>query len=152
MINISIFLYILGHGREVPLWWPPLWGLSIWLSPYFQACKSHDQIMPWPDYLKTKGNVNTTFWDLCEILIVYILLSTFQSVHMVLTVNKPDVRLFIARIESADWNPWFYTSTQSDWPPSFCRKNQFVSITFNSREILGPKVGLFPQNILFNRF
>ncbi len=64
------------------------------------------QIMPWPDYLKTNGNVNITLWDLCEILIVYILLSTFQSVHMVLTVNKPNVRRFIAWIESADWNPW----------------------------------------------
>ncbi len=56
------------------------------------------QIMSWPDYLKTKGNVNIK-------LIVYILLSTFQSVHMVLTVNKPNVRRFIAWIESADWNP-----------------------------------------------
>ncbi len=56
------------------------------------------QIMPWPDYLKTKGNVNIKLLDLCEILIIYILLSTFQSVHMVLTVNKPDVRRFIAWI------------------------------------------------------
>ncbi len=66
------------------------------------------QIMSWPDYLKTKGNVNIKLWDLCEILIVYILFSTFQSVHMVLTVNKPDVRRFIAWIESADWNPWIW--------------------------------------------
>ncbi len=63
------------------------------------------QIMPWPDYLRTKRNVNIKVWDLREILIVYILVSTFQSVHMVLTVNKPDVRRFIAWIESADWNP-----------------------------------------------
>ncbi len=63
------------------------------------------QIMSWPDYLKTQGNVNIKLWDLCKILIVYILLSTFQSVHMVLTVNKPDVRRFIAWIESAYWNP-----------------------------------------------
>ncbi len=34
----------------------------------------------------------------CESLIVYILLSTFQIVHMVLTVNKPNVRRFIAWI------------------------------------------------------
>ncbi len=64
------------------------------------------QIMSWPVYLKTKRNVNIKLWDLCEILVVYILLSTFESVHMVLTVNKPDERRFIAWIESADWNPW----------------------------------------------
>ncbi len=57
-------------------------------------------IMAWPDYLKTKGNVDIKLWDLCEILIVYILLSTFRSVHMVLTVNKPNVRRFIAWIVS----------------------------------------------------
>ncbi len=39
---------------------------------------------------------------LCETLIVYILLSTFQLVHMVLTVNKPDVRRLITWKESAD--------------------------------------------------
>ncbi len=54
------------------------------------------------DYLKTKGNVNIKLHDLCETLIVYILLSTFQLAHMVLTVNKPDVRRLIAWIESAD--------------------------------------------------
>ncbi len=64
------------------------------------------QIMSWADYLKTKGNVNIKLWDLCETLIVYILLSTFQLVHMVFTVNKPDVRRFIAIMESADWIPW----------------------------------------------
>ncbi len=58
--------------------------------------------MLWSDYLKTKENVNIKLQDLCETLIVYILLSTFQLVHMVLTVNKPDVRRFIVRIESAD--------------------------------------------------
>ncbi len=58
--------------------------------------------MSWTDYLKTKGNVNIKLRDLCETLIVYILLSTFQLVHMVLTVKKPDVRRFIAWIESAD--------------------------------------------------
>ncbi len=70
---------------------------------------------PWPPVdrlchdmitFKTKGNVNIKLRDLCETLIVYILLSTFQLVHMVLTVNKSDVRRFIAWIESADWNPW----------------------------------------------
>ncbi len=63
-------------------------------------------IMSWSDYLiKTKGgNVNIKLWELWETLIVYILLSTFQLVHMVLTVNKPHVRRFIAWIESADWN------------------------------------------------
>ncbi len=50
------------------------------------------QIMSWPDYFKTKENMNIKLWALCETLIVYILLSTFQLVHMVLSVNKPDVR------------------------------------------------------------
>ncbi len=54
------------------------------------------QIMSWSDYLKTKGNMNIKLRDLCKELIVYILLSTFQLVHMVLTVNKPNVRRFIA--------------------------------------------------------
>ncbi len=35
------------------------------------------QIMPWSDCLKTKGNVKIKLRDLCETLIVYILLSTF---------------------------------------------------------------------------
>ncbi len=60
------------------------------------------QIMSWINYLKTKGNVNIKLQDLCETLIVYILPSTFELVHMVLTVNKPDVRRFIAWIMSAD--------------------------------------------------
>ncbi len=34
-------------------------------------------IMTWSDCLKTKGNVKIKLWDLCETLIVYILLSTF---------------------------------------------------------------------------
>ncbi len=54
------------------------------------------QIMSWSDYLKTKGNMNIKLRDLCKELIVYILLSTFQLVHMVLTVNKPNVRRIIA--------------------------------------------------------
>ncbi len=58
------------------------------------------QIMPCSDYLKTKGNVIIKWWDLCETLIVYIVLSTFQSVSMLLIVNKPDVRRFIAWIVS----------------------------------------------------
>ncbi len=57
------------------------------------------QIMSWSDYIKTKGNVNIKLRDLCETLIVYILLNTFQLVHMVLTVNKHDVRRFFAWIE-----------------------------------------------------
>ncbi len=28
----------------------------------------------------------------------------------------------------------FYTSAQSDWPPLSAEKNQFVSITFSSRD------------------
>ncbi len=35
------------------------------------------QIMPWSDCFKTKGNVKIKLRDLCETLIVYILLSTF---------------------------------------------------------------------------
>ncbi len=35
------------------------------------------QIMPWSDCQKTKGNVNIKLRDLCETLIVHILLSTF---------------------------------------------------------------------------
>ncbi len=60
------------------------------------------QIMSWSDYLTTKGNMNIKLRDLCETSIVYILLSTFQLVHMVLTVNIPDVRRCIAWMESAD--------------------------------------------------
>ncbi len=41
-----------------------------------------------------KENVNLKLWDLCETLIVYILLNT---------LNKYDVRRFIAWVESADW-------------------------------------------------
>ncbi len=66
------------------------------------AMTTSGHIMLWSDYLKTKENVNIKMRDLCETLIVYILLSTFQLVHMVLTVNKPDVRRFIAWIGSAD--------------------------------------------------
>ncbi len=36
-----------------------------------------EQSMPWSDCLKTKGNVKIKLQDLCETLIVYILLSTF---------------------------------------------------------------------------
>ncbi len=70
--------------------------------------------MPWSDCLKTKGNVNIKFRDLCKTLIVCILFSTFQLVHMVLTVNKPDVRRFIAWIESADCNPCYLTARNTN--------------------------------------
>ncbi len=53
-----------------------------------------------------KGDIKLR--DLGEILIVFILLSTFQLVYMVLTVNKPDLRRIIASIESADWNRWVW--------------------------------------------
>ncbi len=49
--------------------------------------------------------MNIKLGDLCKTLIVYILLSTFQYVHMALPVNRSDVRRFIAWIESADWIP-----------------------------------------------
>ncbi len=74
------------------------------------------QIMSWSDCLKTKGNGKIKLRDLCEILIVYILLSRFQLVHMVLTVNKPDVRRFITWIEPADWNLW---SVNYLWPANW---------------------------------
>ncbi len=43
------------------------------------------QIQSCPDYCKTEENVNI---NLCESLIVYILLSTC---HMTLAVNRPDI-------------------------------------------------------------
>ncbi len=57
------------------------------------------QIMSWSDYLKTKGNVNINWRDLFETLIVYILLRKFKLHHLVLTVNKPDVRRFIETLD-----------------------------------------------------
>ncbi len=47
----------------------------------------------------------------CKTWIIYILLSTFQLVHMVLTVNKADVRKFITWIEWADWKLWFWLTS-----------------------------------------
>ncbi len=47
------------------------------------------QIWSWPDYCKTKENVNLTLLDLC--VCVYILLSTSQCVHMALAINRPDI-------------------------------------------------------------
>ncbi len=47
-----------------------------------------------------------------------------------------------------DWVPFLYLTT-IQLTLSFCRKNQFVSITFSSKDA---KVGLtFYQNVLFNR-
>ncbi len=80
------------------------------------------QIKSWPDY---KLNVNIKLWNFCETLIVYILLSTFQLVHMVLTVNKPAVRRVIAWIESADWNPsslWTFVGLCAAFWSIFLRK------------------------------
>ncbi len=96
------------------LYW--FWLIQLTRRPYYDFIKhanhmtmtTSGQIMSWPVYLKTQGNVNIKLWDLCEILVVYILLSSFESVHMVLTVNKPDVRRFIAWIEWADWNPCLF--------------------------------------------
>ncbi len=34
---------ILGHGREVPQWWPPVLRFSIWMDPYFMP--HYDQIV-----------------------------------------------------------------------------------------------------------
>ncbi len=108
-----------GHQGQITLTWINILTQEVILHSGKTSClhsiikhanhmtlTTSGQIMSWPDYLKTKVNVNIKFWDLCEILIVYILLSTFQSVHMVLIVNTLDVRRLIAWIESADWNPW----------------------------------------------
>ncbi len=76
--------------------------IHLYWYPYY---KHANHMTTRPDYLKTKGNVNIKLWNLYETLIVYILLSTFHLVHMVLNVNKPDVKRFIAWMESADWNP-----------------------------------------------
>ncbi len=43
----------------------------------YMTMTTNGHIMSWPDYLKTKGNMNIKLRDLCETLIVYILLSTF---------------------------------------------------------------------------
>ncbi len=63
--------------------------LHLYSDPLFHPCRwprfdsqssmqiTSGQIMPWSDCLKTKGNVNIKLQDLCETLIVYILLSTF---------------------------------------------------------------------------
>ncbi len=75
----------------------------------YQPCKWHDHDHQWENLvltLLTKGSVNINLLDLCETLIIYILLSIFQLVHMVLTIKKHDVRRFITSIESAHWNPW----------------------------------------------
>ncbi len=60
------------------------------------------QIRSSPVTLRQNGNVNIKLWALCESLIVYILISIFQGVHMALSVNIPDVRRFIS-VEPADW-------------------------------------------------
>ncbi len=112
-LYISIDLFNISHCNFNMLHYFLSSTLTLCLQYYMNSIKhanhmtmtTSGQIMSWPDYLKTKGNVNIKLWDLFEILIVYILLSTFQSVHMALTVNKPCVRRFIAWIESADWNP-----------------------------------------------
>ncbi len=46
------------------------------------------QIYSWPDYCKTKENVN-----IVRHVFVYILLSTCQWVHMALAINRPDILL-----------------------------------------------------------
>ncbi len=48
--------------------------------------------------------------DLCDSFIIYILLSTWQYVHMALAVNRPDVRRCMAWMQSADWIPWVWIS------------------------------------------
>ncbi len=86
------------------------------------------QIMSWPDNLKTKGNVNIKLRDLCETLIVYLLLSTFQLDHMVLTVNKPDVRRIIPLIETAIWKLDIYRKTNSTMSSSVLYKQNMSRI------------------------
>ncbi len=85
-------------------------GRTFKLNSYTHAnhttMTSSGKILLWPYYLKTKRNVNIKLWDLCETLILYSLLSTFQLVDMTLTVNRCDVRRCMVWMESADWIPW----------------------------------------------
>ncbi len=48
---------ILGHGREVPQWWPPFWGFSIRLGPYF--IPQHNLIDP--SFCRKNRFVSITF-------------------------------------------------------------------------------------------
>ncbi len=58
-----------------------VWDWLFWhFAQYISICPRH--------CLYTEGNVNINLWDLCETLIVYILYSTFQYIHMVLPVYK----------------------------------------------------------------
>ncbi len=45
------------------------------------------------NYRKTKENVSIKLLEMCESLIVYILLRTCKWVHMVLAINRPDIPL-----------------------------------------------------------
>ncbi len=77
-----------------------------------------------PLSVKTKWYKNIKLWDLCESLIVYILFSTCQWVHVALAVNSPDVRRFITW--RASWfDPlvnavtlYILCSTIAVWPTS----------------------------------
>ncbi len=92
--STSRFWYYWSSFMQITRPWPP------------DGRFSHNLIT-----LKTKGNVNIKLWDLCESLIVYILLSTFQWIHMALAVNIPDVRGFIAWIEVS----WLKPLTMLTW-------------------------------------
>ncbi len=76
-----------GTPMQITWPWPPVGRFSC------NLIRSEDK----------NGNVNIKLWDLCETLIVYILLSTFQ---WALTVNWPDVRRYIASIDPAYSIPW----------------------------------------------
>ncbi len=92
---VHIYIYIYMYSRANTL---INQDVRTPMHPY----KSHDHHHQWADL----GNVNIKLWDLCESLNVYILLSTFQWVHMALAVNRRYVRRFITWIEPADWHPW----------------------------------------------
>ncbi len=55
---------------------------------------------------KTKVNVNIKLLNLCESLIVYILLSTSHWVHMALAINRPDISSWCNKIYHLNRVSW----------------------------------------------
>ncbi len=100
--NIKV-LIILRHSWSSFLPLTNLYGIR-YISSYHSSPRFPMQIeWPWPPVgrfshgliikLKTKENVNIKLFDLCESLIVYILHTTCQWVHMALAINRPDILL-----------------------------------------------------------
>ncbi len=67
------------------------------------------------DLITLRQKETWKLWDLCESLIVYILLRTFQWIHMALAVKRPNARRFIAWIKPADWKPWQWNPSETKW-------------------------------------